>query len=57
MVVDEYTVRFRMDNPYAPLLSNLAYPTGLIISLEAVKKHGKDVGWNPAGTGPYQFRV
>ena len=44
MVVDEYTVRFRMDNPYAPLLSNLAYPTGLIISLEAVKKHGKDVG-------------
>ena len=55
-VVDEYTVRFRMDDPYAPLLSNLAYPTGLIISPDAVKKHGKDVGRNPAGTGPYQFR-
>ena len=55
-VVDKHTVRFRMDDPYAPLLSNLAYPTGLIISPEAVKKHGKDVGRNPAGTGPYQFR-
>ena len=55
-VVDKHTVRFRMDDPYAPLLSNLAYPTGLIISPEAVKKYGKDVGRNPAGTEPYQFR-
>ena len=55
-VVEEYTVCFRMDDPYAPLLSNLTYPTGLIISPEAVKKHGKDGGRNPAGTGPYQFR-
>ena len=46
-----------MDDPYAPLLSNLAYPTELIISPEAFKKHGKDVGRNPAETGPYQFRV
>ena len=45
-----------MDDPYVPLLSNLAYPTGLIISPESVKKHGKDVGRNPAGTGPHQFR-
>ena len=45
-----------MDDPYAPLQSILAYPTGLIISPKAVKKHGKDVGRNSAGTGPYQFR-
>src|SRR5699024_7590382 len=31
-VVDEYTVRFHLDEPYSPLLSNLAYPTGLIVS-------------------------
>ena len=49
-VVDKHTVRFRMDDPYAPLLSNLAYPTGRIILPEAVKKHGKDVGRNSAGT-------
>ena len=36
-VVDEYTVRFRMDDPYAPLLSNLAHPTGLIISRKPSK--------------------
>ena len=54
-VVDEDT-GFRMDDPYAPLLSDLAYPTGLILSPEAVKKYGKDVGRNPAGTGPYEFR-
>ena len=56
MVVDEYTVYFRMDDPYAPLLSNLAYFIVLIISPEAVKNQGKDVGRNPPGTSPYQFR-
>lgn len=40
-VVDEYIVRFSIDDPYAPLLSNLAYPTGLIISPEAVKKQAR----------------
>ena len=49
-------MRFSLDDPYVPLLSNLAYPTGLIISPKTVKKQGKDVGRNPAGTGPYQFR-
>ena len=55
-VKGSHTVSFRMDDPYAPLLSNLAYPTGLIISPSAVKKHGKDVGRNPAGTGAFKFR-
>ena len=40
-VVDEYIVRFSIDDPYAPLLSNLAYPTGLIISSEAFKKQAR----------------
>ena len=55
-VVDKYTVRFRIDDPYSPLLSDLAYPNGLIIFPEAVKKHGKDLSRNPTGTGPNQFR-
>ena len=41
-VIDDYTVQFKLDKPYAPLLSNLAYPTGLIVSPTAVKKHHKD---------------
>ena len=54
-VVDEYTVKFKLDAPYAPFLSNLAYPTGLMVSPAAVKQHGADFGRNPAGTGPFEF--
>jgi peptide/nickel transport system substrate-binding protein len=53
--VDELTVRFTLDAPYAPFLSNLAYPTGLIVSPAAVEAHGADFGRNPAGTGPFRF--
>ncbi|WP_150523154.1 ABC transporter substrate-binding protein [Roseibium sediminis] len=52
---DEHTVTFTLNAPYAPFLSNLAYPTGLIVSPEAVKQHGKDFGRNPSGTGAYKF--
>ena len=54
-VLDPMTVKFTLDAPYAPFLSNLAYPTGLIVSPEAVKKHGKEFGRNPSGTGPFKF--
>ena len=37
------------------LLSNLAYPTGLIASPTAIKKSGKDFGRNPVGTGAFMF--
>ena len=52
---DADTVTFTLKEPYAPFLSNLAYPTGLIVSPEAVKQHGKDFGRNPSGTGPFRF--
>ena len=52
---DEDTVVFRLKEPYAPFLSNLAYPTGLIVSPAAVEEHGKDFGRNPSGTGPFRF--
>ncbi len=53
--VDADTVRFKLKEPYAPFLSNLAYPTGLIVSPAAVKEHGADFGRNPSGTGPFKF--
>ncbi len=54
-VVDEETVQFRLEEPYAPLLSNLAYPTGLIVSPAAVEEHGADFGRHPVGTGAFRF--
>ncbi|WP_029029721.1 ABC transporter substrate-binding protein [Salinarimonas rosea] len=53
--VDDRTVRFTLNEPYAPFLSNLAYPTGLIVSPAAVAEHGADFGRNPSGTGPFEF--
>ncbi len=53
--LDARTVRFTLNEPYAPFLSNLAYPTGLIVSPAAVMQHGADFGRNPSGTGPFRF--
>ncbi len=53
--VDADTVKFKLKNPYAPFLSNLAYPTGLIVSPEAVEKQGIEFGRNPVGTGAFKF--
>lgn len=54
-VIDDYTVEFKLKEPYAPFLSNLAYPTGLIVSPAAVMEHGEDYGRNPSGTGAFKF--
>ena len=53
--VDADTVAFRLSEPYAPFLSNLAYPTGLIVSPAQVQDHGRDYGRHPSGTGPFRF--
>ena len=54
-VVDPMTVKFTLSAPYAPFLSNLAYPTGLIVSPAAVMEHGPEFGRNPSGAGPFRF--
>ncbi len=54
-VVDDMTVKFTLDAPYAPFLSNLAYPTGLMVSPAAVMAAGADFGRSPVGTGPFKF--
>ena len=54
-VLNNLTVQFQLKEPYGPFLSNLAYPTGFILSPAAVQKWGKEVGRYPSGTGPFQF--
>src|SRR5690625_3181254 len=53
--VDELTVEFTLEEPYAPFLSNLAYPTGLIVSPAAVEELGEAFGRNPSAPGAYRF--
>ncbi len=53
--VDDMTVKFTLNAPYAPFVSNLAYPTGLMVSPKAIKEHGKEIGRHPVGTGPFKF--
>ncbi|MFS7244707.1 ABC transporter substrate-binding protein [Rahnella inusitata] len=52
---NENTLVFTLKEPFSPFLSNLATPTGLIVSPAAVKKYGKDFGRHPIGTGAFTF--
>jgi len=51
----EFEVEMTLSSPFAPFMSNLAYPAGLIISPAAVEAYGADVGRNPSGTGAFRF--
>jgi peptide/nickel transport system substrate-binding protein len=55
-VVDDYTVRMVLSQPYAPFLQLLTpYRAGPVVNAKAVQQFGQDYSWNPVGTGPYQF--
>ncbi|WP_417308015.1 ABC transporter substrate-binding protein, partial [Devosia sp.] len=54
-VLDDLTVKFTLNEPFAPFMSNLASATGLIVSPAAVEEFGADYGRNPVGTGPFKF--
>lgn len=52
---DPRTVIFHLSEPFAPLLSNLASPTGFIVSPSAVDHYGREFGRHPVGTGAFVF--
>ncbi len=54
-VIDRLTVEFELTAPFAPFLSNLAYPAGLLVSPKAVAEHGAAFADNPSGAGPFRF--
>ena len=53
--VDDLTVEFKLKEPYAPFLSNLAYPTGLIVSPDG----GQEIrqGIRPPSVGHRRLQV
>jgi peptide/nickel transport system substrate-binding protein len=54
-VLDEYKVEFALSKPFAPFLTNLAQPIGVVYSPEALKKYGEDIYKNPVGTGMFKL--
>lgn len=64
-VIDDYTVQFVTEFPFAPLAAHIAHSGGGMISLEAIKKDyeamengevpGSTITTNPVGTGFFKF--
>ncbi len=55
-VIDDYTIRITLKEPYAPFLINLGPGSLSPVSPDAVKKLGKDFGRAPVGTGPFMIK-
>jgi len=55
VVVDDLTVTFVFEKPYAPFFINLAGAVGAINSPTAVEQYGETYGRSPVGTGPFMF--
>jgi glutathione transport system substrate-binding protein len=55
-VVDAYTVKFHLKQPFGALVNTLAHAASFIISPAAIEKYGKDIGRHPVGTGPFKFK-
>lgn len=54
-VIDDYTISFTTDKPYAPFINNLALWLCPIISPTAMETYKDQIGLNPVGTGPFKF--
>lgn len=55
-VVDEYTVRFVTDEPFAPMINHLTHSATGMQSPTAIERLGDDAySVNPVGTGPFVF--
>ncbi len=53
--VDEYTVKVQLNEPFSFFLNRIAHSGAGIGSPTAHKKLGKDLAFNPVGTGPFKL--
>ncbi|AUX92911.1 glutathione ABC transporter substrate-binding protein GsiB [Mixta gaviniae] len=53
--IDPTTVKITLKQPFSAFINILAHPAAAMISPTALKKYGKEIGFHPVGTGPYQF--
>jgi peptide/nickel transport system substrate-binding protein len=54
-VLDKYTVKVTLDQPFAPLPRILAYAVGGVAPPEEVEKWGEQFNAHPSGTGPFKL--
>jgi glutathione transport system substrate-binding protein len=54
-VVDPYTVKITLREPFSAFINTLAHPSAVMISPTALKKWGHDISLHPVGTGPFEF--
>ena len=54
-VVDDYTVRVTLSEPFAPFLAVLTDRAGIMASPKAIEEAGGRISKNPVGTGPFEF--
>jgi glutathione transport system substrate-binding protein len=54
-VIDSYTIKFTLNQPFSAFINTLAHPSAVIISPTALAKYGKDIAFHPVGTGPFVF--
>ncbi|MCS7219874.1 MAG: ABC transporter substrate-binding protein [Anaerolineae bacterium] len=54
-VLDDYTVRITLKEPFAPFLNHLAMHPAAMASPAAIQKYGRDFSIHPVGTGPFKF--
>ena len=56
-VVDSSTVKITLKQPFSAFINVLAHPATAMISPAALQKYGKEIGFHPVGTGPYQLET
>ncbi|MGX9273484.1 glutathione ABC transporter substrate-binding protein GsiB [Pantoea ananatis] len=55
--VDPVTVKITLKQPFSAFINILAHPAAAMISPAALKKYGKEIGFHPVGTGPFEFVI
>lgn len=55
VVVDDLTVEVRLDRPFAPFLSLIAYDAASVVPREEAEKRGAGFASHPVGTGAFRF--
>lgn len=54
-IIDEYTIKVTLQEPFGAFINNLAHPCTVVVSPAVIAKGNEEAASNPAGTGQYKF--